>query len=44
VVEGLTSAEAASATGVAESTVRVHIFKARRALQELLERWRDEVG
>lgn len=43
IVEGLTRVEAASATGVAESTVRVHIFKARRALQELLERWRDEV-
>jgi DNA-directed RNA polymerase specialized sigma24 family protein len=44
VVEGLSSAEAASAAGVAESTVRVHVFKARQALQELLEAWRDELG
>jgi RNA polymerase sigma-70 factor (ECF subfamily) len=41
-VEGLTSAEAASAIGLAESTVRVHVFKARRALQGLLDVWRDE--
>jgi RNA polymerase sigma-70 factor (ECF subfamily) len=44
VVEGLTSAEAAGATGVAESTVRVHIFRARQSLRALLERWRDEAG
>ena len=44
VVEGLASAEAASATGVAESTVRVHVFKARRALQTLLASWRDEAN
>lgn len=42
-IEGLTSREAASATGVAESTVRVHIFRARNTLRELLDRWRDEV-
>lgn len=42
-VEGLTSAEAASAVGLAESTVRVHVFKARQALQELLAGWRDEM-
>lgn len=44
VVEGLTSAEAAAATGLAESTVRVHIFRARQTLRSLLERWRDEAG
>lgn len=44
VIEGLSSAEAASAVGVAESTVRVHVFKARHALQELLKAWRDELG
>lgn len=44
VVEGLTSAEAAAATGVAESTVRVQVFRARQTLQALLERWRDEAG
>jgi RNA polymerase sigma-70 factor (ECF subfamily) len=42
-VEGLTSAEAASAVGLAESTVRVHVFKARQALQKLLAGWRDEM-
>ena len=42
-VEGLTSAEAASAVGLAESTVRVHVFKARQSLQELLAGWRDEM-
>ena len=42
-VEGLTSAEAASAVGLAESTVRVHVFKARQTLQELLAGWRDEM-
>jgi RNA polymerase sigma-70 factor (ECF subfamily) len=42
VVEGLSSAEAANAIGLAESTVRVHVFKARRALQELLDVWREE--
>ena len=41
-IEGLTSAEAAAGTGLAESTVRVHVFKARRTLQELLEQWRTE--
>jgi RNA polymerase sigma-70 factor (ECF subfamily) len=39
-VEGLSSAEAASALGVAESTVRVHTFKARQTLQQLLGEWR----
>ncbi len=43
-VEGLSSAEAAGATGVAESTVRVHVFKARRALRRLLAAWRDDGG
>lgn len=42
-VEGLSSGEAAVATGLAESTVRVHVFNARRALQALLAGWRDEV-
>ena len=42
-VEGFTSAEAAHAMGLAESTVRVHVFKARRALQALLRDWRDEL-
>jgi RNA polymerase sigma-70 factor (ECF subfamily) len=42
-VEGLSSAEAAGATGLAESTVRVHVFRARRALQEHLTGWRDEM-
>lgn len=44
VVEGFSSAEAASALGLAESTVRVHVLKARRALQRLLDAWREEVG
>jgi RNA polymerase sigma factor (sigma-70 family) len=42
-VEGFTSAEAANALGLSESTVRVHVFKARNRLQTLLEAWRDEV-
>jgi RNA polymerase sigma-70 factor (ECF subfamily) len=42
-VEGLTSAEAANAMGLAESTVRVHVFKARQGLQELLRLWRDDM-
>jgi DNA-directed RNA polymerase specialized sigma24 family protein len=42
-VEGLTSAEAASAIGLAESTVRVHVFKARQTLQEVLAGWREEM-
>jgi RNA polymerase sigma-70 factor (ECF subfamily) len=41
-IEGLSSAEAASALGLAESTVRVHVFKARQTLQELLDSWRTE--
>jgi RNA polymerase sigma-70 factor (ECF subfamily) len=43
VVEGFSSAEAASATGLAESTVRVHVYHARRALRGLLDEWREEV-
>jgi RNA polymerase sigma-70 factor (ECF subfamily) len=43
VVEGLTSVEAASAVGLAESTVRVHVFKARQRLQPLLAPWRADV-
>ena len=42
-VEGLSSTEAAGATGLAESTVRVHVFHARRTLQTMLEVWREEV-
>jgi RNA polymerase sigma-70 factor (ECF subfamily) len=42
-VEGLTSAEAGRALGLAESTVRVHVYKAKRVLQERLGIWRDEV-
>jgi RNA polymerase sigma-70 factor (ECF subfamily) len=38
-VEGFSSAEAAMAVGVAESTVRVHLFKARHALRGLLDSW-----
>jgi RNA polymerase sigma-70 factor (ECF subfamily) len=41
-VEGLSAAEAASATGLAESTVRVHVFKARQRLQPLLVPWRAD--
>lgn len=44
VIEGLTSAEASLALGVSESTVRVHVFHARRALQRMLEAWRGEVS
>jgi RNA polymerase sigma-70 factor (ECF subfamily) len=40
-VEGLTSVEASAALGISESTVRVHLFQARRALQTLLMDWRD---
>jgi RNA polymerase sigma-70 factor (ECF subfamily) len=43
-VEGLSSAEAAAATGLAESTVRVHVFRARQALQERLSEWRETPG
>jgi RNA polymerase sigma-70 factor (ECF subfamily) len=42
-VEGLTSAEAGHALGLAESTVRVHVFKARQKLQTLLAAWRYEL-
>jgi RNA polymerase sigma-70 factor (ECF subfamily) len=42
-VEGLSSVEAANAMGLAESTVRVHVFKARQTLRELLDSWRGEV-
>jgi RNA polymerase sigma-70 factor (ECF subfamily) len=42
-VEGLTSGETANALGIAESTVRVHVFKARQTMQRLLSAWRDEV-
>lgn len=44
VVEGFSSAEAATALGMAESTVRVHVFRARRALRRLLDAWAEEVG
>ena len=42
-IEGLTNADAAHALGLAESTVRVHVFRARRSLQGLLYAWRHEV-
>lgn len=42
-IEGLTSVEAAAALDVAESTVRVHVFQARRTLQDLLDAWRSGV-
>ena len=42
-VEGLSSTEAACALGLTESTIRVHLFKARGTLRELLGAWRDEV-
>jgi RNA polymerase sigma-70 factor (ECF subfamily) len=41
-VEGMSSREAAEAMGIAESTVRVHVMRARQALQEPLGEWRDE--
>lgn len=41
-VEGLTSVEAAAATGLAEATVRVHVFRARQRLQPLLAPWRAD--
>lgn len=43
-VEGLSSAEAGAALGIAESTVRVHVLQARRTLQPLLREWRNEDG
>jgi RNA polymerase sigma-70 factor (ECF subfamily) len=42
VVEDLSSGEAAAALGLAESTVRVHVFRARGALRELLAAWRED--
>jgi RNA polymerase sigma-70 factor (ECF subfamily) len=41
-VEGLSSKEAADATGIAESTVRVHVMRARQSLQQLLAAWRND--
>jgi RNA polymerase sigma-70 factor (ECF subfamily) len=41
-IEGLSTAEAAVSLGLAEGTVRVHVFRARGALQHLLAAWRDE--
>ena len=43
VIEGLTSGEAAVAIGLAESTVRVHVYKGRQTLRGLLAEWREEV-
>ena len=43
-VEGLSNTEAAAALGLAESTVRVHVFRARQTLQELLAAWRETSG
>jgi RNA polymerase sigma-70 factor (ECF subfamily) len=41
-VEGLSSREAADALDLAESTVRVHVMRARQALQVELAGWRDD--
>jgi RNA polymerase sigma-70 factor (ECF subfamily) len=41
-IEGMTSVEVAAALDLAKSTVRVHVFQARRALQGLLDDWRNE--
>jgi RNA polymerase sigma-70 factor, ECF subfamily len=41
-VEGLSSREAADAMGLAESTVRVHVMRARQALRVELAGWRDD--
>jgi RNA polymerase sigma-70 factor (ECF subfamily) len=41
-VEGFSSQEAADATGLAESTVRVHVMRARQALRIELAAWRDD--
>ena len=41
-VEGLSSREAGDAIGLAESTVRVHVMRARQALQVELAGWRDD--
>jgi RNA polymerase sigma-70 factor (ECF subfamily) len=41
-VEGLSSREAADALDLAESTVRVHVMRARQALQAELAGWRDD--
>jgi len=38
---GLTLGEAAASLGIAEGTVKVHFFRATRALQESLAPWRD---
>lgn len=44
VVEGFSSVEAATTLGLAESTVRVHVLRARRVLQRVLDAWAEEVG
>lgn len=41
-VEGLSSREAADALDLAESTVRVHVMRARQALKVHLAGWRDD--
>ena len=41
-VEGMSSREAAAATGLADSTVRVQVMRARQALQVELADWRDD--
>ena len=41
-VEGMSSREAADAIGLAESTVRVHVMRARQALRAELAAWRDD--
>ena len=41
-VEGFSSREAADAIGLAESTVRVHVMRARQTLQVELAGWRND--
>lgn len=43
-LEGFATAEAAEMLGIQESTVRVHVFRARRALREVLRPLREETG
>jgi len=43
-LEGFAAGEAADMLGIQESTVRVHVFRARRALREVLRPLREESG
>lgn len=43
-IEGFGAVEAAEMLGLGESTVRVHLFRARRRLRELLGPLREETG